>query len=576
MRIKEPRFKISKWIMLGLAIISNAFIIVYSCLSNRATSVLAKPFNTFFTSLVNAITHKEVENIPLVDIDAHLSDEQSYVYNYIPGYQVDEIPLGSAKQIECAFSPTNATNKAVTYTASPADAVQLNQSGSAVTVIGMKVGKVVITAKSNENKLVSTVTVNVVDTVAPVNFKATIQSQTIPIGTTQTINFDIDGGPLRHDELINFRYYNIRKLTYSSNKENIATVDNDGVIHPIHTGKATISVTNGAISESFDIEVTSGSKPSPYANLSISGSDICYGNDMLMSQSSEKYKYQLTPMDGGVELKPTDFVWSTSNELLVRVDKYGVMRGFRKSIVDDETATVYAKSKLTEQTISFEITVKNQLPTQMTLLFRNGDVDYYEPRNYTAMTGDVVKVIVFFIPSSQIKNVDVVSTDESVVSCTNEGTGATLHMLKEGSCSILVTPAVDPDLAIKVDIEVVKAGAISIQNFEQFTTYIRKSLGHAAVFMLAQIFAYLTLYMFFYEKKWWFYSSISVGGGFFLCCLSELIQFFVPSRDGTILDVFIDFAGVVVGAALTFLGIFIVKKIKEKRKTKKELEAKND
>ena len=97
---------------------------------------------------------------------------------------------------------------------------------------------------------------------------------------------------------------------------------------------------------------------------------------------------------------------------------------------------------------------------------------------------------------------------------------------------------------------------------------IRKSLGHAAMFMVAQVFTFLTLYMFFYDKKWWFYSAISVGGGLFLSGLSELIQFFIPSRDGTFIDVLIDFAGVIVGAALTFLGIYIVKKIKEKKSQK--------
>ena len=99
-----------------------------------------------------------------------------------------------------------------------------------------------------------------------------------------------------------------------------------------------------------------------------------------------------------------------------------------------------------------------------------------------------------------------------------------------------------------------------------FSTVVRKTIGHAAVFMVAQIFTFLALYMFLYEKKWWLYSSISLGEGLFICVLSELIQHFVPTRDGTVKDVFIDFAGVVVGFALAFLTLLLIKKIIKKKK----------
>ena len=84
--------------------------------------------------------------------------------------------------------------------------------------------------------------------------------------------------------------------------------------------------------------------------------------------------------------------------------------------------------------------------------------------------------------------------------------------------------------------------------------------------MVAQIFTFLALYMFLYEKKWWLYSSISLGEGLLICVLSELIQHFVPTRDGTVKDVFIDFAGVVVGFALAFLTLLLIKKIIKKKK----------
>jgi len=564
----QRRFKHCKWIMLSLAILLNVFIIVYSSLPGSVTKEMARPFNNFFAQLVNSFTHKEVKTTSLQGIEINLSDQETQKYNYIPGYEINEIPLGSAKEISCSFSPKNATDKSIVYTAEPADSVELSQTGAKVSVVGMKTGECTITAKSNDGGFVSSTKVYIVETVAPVDYEISLENTSIAIGTTQTINFDIDGGVLTHDELINFRYYDTRKLFYSSSDETVATVDNYGVVYPVAIGSASISVSNGTINKKIDVSVTSGIMPALYSNLLISGSDICYGNDMILDQSSNKNHYQLTPKDGETELNPDDFVWSSSNELLVKVDKHGVVRGFRKTIIDDESAIITAKSKTTGQSATFNVTVKNQLPTKMTIMLQNDGTDTYDPQEYTAIVGNIIKIYVLYSPSTQIKTIEMVSSDETVVSCVNEGVNPTLHVLKEGTCTIRFASVVNPDLVFETKIIVVAAGAVSINNFYQFTVYIRKSLGHAAVFMLAQIFTYLTLYMFLYDKKWWFYSSISLGEGLFISGLSELIQFFAPLRDATFLDIFIDFAGVVVGAALTFLGIYIVKKIKEKKSQK--------
>lgn len=554
--------------MLALAIFFNSFIIVYSCLSNGATNAMAKPFNDFFTNIVNIFTHKDIKVIPLKKIDVSLSNEQSYVYNYIPGYKVDEIPLGSAKQIECTFDPVDATDKAVTYSASPNDAVILNQTGSLLSVVGMKECECTITATSNDGGFVSSTTVTVVKTIPPTSYEISLDSYELSVGTPKTISFDIDGGVLTHNELINFRYYDIRKLTYISSDKSIAEVTSDGVIYPKSIGHASITISNKTYSKSIDIDVVDGVTPTPYTSLSISGSNICYGNDMILDQTSHKHHYQLTPMDKDVELDPNDFIWKSENELLVKVDRHGVMRGFRKSIMDDEVTIIKAISKLTGQEASMEVIVKNQLPNNMTILFNNDEAHAWNPSEYTAMVGDIVKITIYYSPSTQMKDIDVISDNPEVVSVTNEGASATLHINKEGTCNVKITSVVNPDLVFNVNITVMKAGAININNYDEFVHYIRKSIGHALVFLVAQVFTYLTLYMFLYNQKWWFYSSISLGIGVSLAGLSELIQLFVPTRGGAWLDVLIDSVGVIVGALLTFLVIFIIKKIKSRKHQK--------
>lgn len=565
--MKKAKFRISKWIMLAFAILTNGFIILYSCLDDVTTKKWNDAFTAVFTHLVNDITQKEVKTTPVERIETRISDDK---YNHLPGYADDEIPLGSAKEIASFIYPEDATNKALTYTASPADLVALNQSNGLVSVVGLKTGECVITAKTSDGGFESKVNVKVVETVAPVAYEISLDSPNIAIGQTQTIKFDIDGGVLTHDELINFRYYDTRQLTFSSLDETVATVDKYGVIYPQAVGTTTIAVKNGtSYSKTVDVNIIGGTPAPSYTSLSISGSDVCYANDMLLDQSSKKNHYQLTPKDGETTLDPEVFIWESSNELLVKVDKHGVMRGFRKVVIDDETATITAISKLTGQTVSFLVTVKNQIPTVMNVYMDMGDKRIWDKREYTVSVGDIFPVKVMYNVKTQNNKIIVSSSNPELISVTNEGNSATVNVLKEGTCTLKVVSVINPELTFESKLTIVKAGAISSGDVESVGHILRKSVGHAAVFMVSQIFTYLTLYMFFYEKPWWFYSSISLGEGLLLAGVSELIQFFVPSRDGAWLDILIDFSGIAVGAALTFLGIFIVKKIIQKKRNKK-------
>ena len=568
MNVKVRRFKICRWIFLTFAIILNSFLIVYSCFDNKTTTEIGRPFTNFFTSLINAFTHKEIDNVPLQSINASFSSQQNHQYNYLPGYELNEIPLGSAKQIECSFNPENATNKTVKYVANPSDNVVLNQSGSTLSIVGLKVGDCKITAKSNEGNFESSIDVRIVETVAPQIYDISLEKTEIAIGTTQTISFDIDGGVLTHDELINFRYYDTKKLTYSSSNSDVATVDTNGVVRPVSIGYSTITVSNGDYSKSVNVSVIAGSLPDPYTNLRINGSNVCYANDMILDQRTKKNHYQLIPYDGNVELKPDDFIWESSNDLLAKVDKHGVLRGFRKVSDSDETVTITAISKLTGQIASFVVVVKDQLPSTMNFCIVTSDKRQWDKDEYSLTVGDDIKLIVTFDVQVPFDHVVFSSSDDSIIEIIDEGNQAKLLVKNVGTCNISVKTTLNNDLFASFKCVTISSGAISSNDIENVGVVVRKSIGHAAMFMIAQIFTYLTLYMFFYDKKWWFYSSISLGEGMFISGLSELIQVFVPSRGGAFVDVLIDFAGVVVGAALTFLGIYIVKKIKEKKSQK--------
>ena len=563
----KKRFSIVRWIMLSLAVLSNAFIIFNSCLTEEATNTLNKPFTNAFITLVNSLTKKKKKKVPVESIDLRLSTNEEYVYNNIPGYDSNEIPIGSAKEIRCSILPVDSSDQSLSFDVSPQESVVLNQSGSIVSVVGMKTGDCTIKVKSHDGSFESSLKIKIVEPVAPINYEASLDKK-VKVGEKEILNFDIDGGVLGHDELINSRYFDVRKLTYVSSDNTIATVDDKGIITGVSSGLCNITVSNGdGVIKDVQIEVVDGEITMPYTNLSIKGSSFCYANDMILDQSSHVNHFQLTPKTGETELDPNDFIWFSSNELLAKVDKHGVLRGFRKFSNDEEVVNINAISKKTGQEISCNVAVKTQLPSELVFSLKVGKKEVWSPSTYTVSLDGEVSIIPYFSPYGCDKSYKVTSSNEEVISCIKNGNVVNLSIHSEGVSRITITSVAKTSLYIETTINVVKAGAISSEDVGDVHHSIRKIIGHAVVFMVAQIFTFLTLYMFLYDKKWWFYSSISSGKGFIIAVLSEIIQFFVPTRSGTFKDVLIDLAGVAVGFILSFVSVTIINKAKGKKVT---------
>ena len=564
--LEKKRFGISKWIFLSLAIVFNSFIISYSCFSSKVANSFNNWVTNVFAGLINSLTEKEVEIIPMTDLSVSLSDDK---YNVIPGYLDNEIPLGSAKEITYSYLPNNATDKAVEFYTDNNELVKLNSSGDKVSVVGMKAGTATIFAKNQSTGLISSTEIKVVDTVAPTSFDISLDSNDVSIGSQATINFDIDGGVLGHNELINFRYYDIRKLAFTSSNESIATINEYGVIKPISIGLTTISITNpiNNFSKSLFVSVTSGSDSPLYNDLRITGDNFCFGNDMLYDQSSHTHNHPLSVYDGIEKLDSKDFIWESSNELLVKVDKYGVMRGFRKTTTNDETATITATSKLTGQSVSFEVVVKEQLPTSLVYSITNGKNVVWNYIEYSACVGDNLIITLYYQPSVSQKAATVTSTDENIIQVTNQGATISLQLKGEGVSTINVESVINPTLKFEITINVLKAGAISGEDMENVRFSLRKVVGHAMMFLLAQAFTLVALYMFFYKKKVWLIAIVSLAFSFVLASISELIQWAIPGRGGKFLDVLIDFSGAFVGFVIVAIIYLIVLSVKRKDKS---------
>ncbi len=553
-KVQNKKFRASKWIFLFFAVASNAFLIVYSALPKATADQWNKTFTNFFSGIVNSITQKEVKIVELKDINLSFSGDK---YNDITGYELNEIPLGSAKEICCNFYPKNASDQTVEFVADDPEIISFSQSGSKSFIIGMKVGTTTIEAINKKTGLTSYIDVTVVNTVAPAEYEISLQDIEIPLNEQETVIFDIDGGVLGHNELINFRYYDIRKLSFVSLNPDIAIIDNYGVIHPISIGDAAFTISNDSISKTINASIVNGGPAVTYSKLSIIGPEACYGNDMINDQNGGNNHYQLDIYDSDIKLNPEDFIWSSSNELLAKVDSHGILRGFRKSTTTDEFVTITAISKLNGATANISVTVKEQLPNKMNtkIVFNKSEV--WNPTEYTACVGDNVTIEIYYSPSISKKDVEASSSNEEVVKLSNEGSTLKLIMESEGNSIISIKSVVNPKLSTSITFTVLKAGAINTDDIDGVNYRLRKIIGHASLFAISQLFTIITFYMFLYKKKMWFFITLSLSVSLLVSAISEIIQSQIPGRFGTVSDVFINFVGAVIGAVLFLIPFFI-------------------
>ena len=553
--------RIVSWFFLSLAIVTNAFTLVYSALPADLTNSWTASIANFFTKIINNATEKEVKVVPVSSLDVFMSPIDSYQYNYIDGYEIDEIPLGSAKQIECLIAPDDASNKTVRYYAKDNNMVSLSQSGNTVSVIGMELGTTTIYAENVSSGITASYDIEIVNAIEPQSFDISIDNTQINLNECGTINVDVDGGVLGHSELINSRYYDTRLLTYTSSDKAVCEIDNYGVIHPKKTGNSTISVSNSKnITKSIDIEIVNGGMVPSFNNLIIKGSNICYDNDMIKDQTTNKHHYQLEIYDNDTKLNNEDFIWKSSNELLVRVDKYGVMRGFRKKSSTDEYATITAISKVTGESAYFDVTVKEQLPSKMYYSIALGNKVSWNVDSFIACIGDTVVINVIYDVGISNKAIVATISDSNLADLTVQGPSLTLYIKQTGTMALNFESVANSELKSQISFEFLKAGAISADDISNVGQSLRKTIGHAMMFAIAQAFTFIAVIMFSKRKQLWSCGCMSLLIGLLISSISEVIQAFAPGRQATLLDVLINFSGVTFGA-LVVIVVVVVKNI---------------
>lgn len=531
-----------KFVYLSIALLVNAFIIVQAALPAVSSSKWSNSVVSFFANLFRG--GQATEAVPCQSIDLNIQENTGY--NQVPGYKDDEIVLGKEKALEVNILPTNATDTAVEYIISNPDVISINQYGGEAYITGKKLGTVTITAISRENSsLQSSMMFEVVDKITPTFYG--LDSIEVVKGSVFKIPYVMEEG----ERFLS--YYDFSPLEVSFDHSIMEKYNSEYYLAK-EIGEATLKVGD----KTAKVIVTDNASTTYPIFNNIDGADniIPYQDRLFYVNSNTG---------------TTDYFWEVDSELLFIEDG---MICLRENVQEASKATITARSTL-DPNISVSKVI-DILPTNITDVLLYDANDYYNFTNYyyLADLNQEIKIRVLdSTATGKFYGYTVTNSNPEVAKIYTEGEIFSVECVKEGRTIIEVYFNGFPDTKGYIDLEVRAPGVINNSNFRSVGEFIRKSIGHFALFFVSGCFTFLTIYSFLQAKstrlKRWKIVLIVLAIGFAIALASEAIQHFVPSRYGSMVDVSVDFFGFLLGLLVPV----IVLKLIERRKNRKIIDS---
>ncbi len=562
---KKEKYRISKWILFGISILLNSFIVFQSCLDGNTSSKWSNFLSNIFESVLNSGKGTIAPRVPVESLT--LSYLDSYQYNHVDGYEDNQIPLGCTKLLNADVLPKDASDSSITWESSDEEVLYLNRQGKNLAITGSKVGTATITAISNYDKSIEdTFNVQVVDLIEPTNFAIPVDEISIPLNGGDIVPISIINDALLNktydQEIFLPRYYDIRKLTYISSNPSVVEINNiqglENALIAKSIGSAVISVSNSAgISHDITVNVIDEKTSQVLPELD---TITCYASDMDNARTDNTVGYQLNINDA---------LYVSNNPLRVRISDDGRVIGYRKTTKDDINAsiTVIDKNNINNHE-DFNVVLTNPPLSDFSLNISGAKlVDGV----YQLEMGNTISVGIVNIPSNVYgATFTITSSNEKVATITTQGNSFFVNCLDAGKVTITITCNEDTSITKTFSVEVLKRGVINSDNREDFKSFIRKSWGHFLLFTLSGIFTTLALYQLLYKyfKKWWISLLASLSIGVTIAGLSEFIQTLVPGRRGALIDVAVDTLGYLIPLLVISVIFLIITIYKNKKQNK--------
>lgn len=337
--------------------------------------------------------------------------------NYIPvnGISLNKsnlnLTINSSEKLTSNVSPSNASNKDVTWRSSNNSVATVDSNGK---ITAKKIGTTIITVSSSG--YTSTCTVNVVDTIELKGI--TINKTTLRLKEKNSETLKITFNPSNATN---------KKITWKSSNSNIATVDNNGTVKAIKPGSATITAVSNDGGYVATSKVTVEALSKKVTGVSLDKKEI-----QLVAGEEGTLKATINPSYA----ENKNIKWESSNEKVATV-KDGVISAKRKG-----TAEIKVITEDGEKEAICKVTVTS--PPIKSISFKEKEKTIYVGNTETLLTVNEPT-------NSEIDNPIWTSSDEKVVKVEN----GKITGLKVGESTITVSNK-DKTIQATINIKVIK------------------------------------------------------------------------------------------------------------------------
>lgn len=232
----------------------------------------------------------------------------------------DTFKIGDTFKLTGTISPSNVTDKTVTWSSNNTDVATIDQSGN-VTIKGT--GTVRFTAVSGDQRVTKSIEVTLGDV------DDTVYANDIELGTLPEYFFV--GNTFKIDATVKPDDAKDKTVTWTSSDTSIATVDNSGNVELKKEGKVTLTVKSGdeRVSKEISFTVADGSldpgdKPVTGMTLTQSGTDA----DLVIGGS-----VTLTPEFTPADATNKTVIWESSDDSVATVNN-GVVNFLKAGVVE--------------------------------------------------------------------------------------------------------------------------------------------------------------------------------------------------------------------------------------------------
>ena len=235
------------------------------------------------------------------------------------------IAVGKTAALTATVSPSNASNKNVTWKSSNTSVATVNSKG---VVTGKKAGTATITVTTKDGNKTATCKVTVKVPVSGVKLNKT--RQTIAVGKTAALTATVSPSNASN-----------KNVTWKSSNTSVATVSSKGVVTGKKAGTATITVTTKDGSKTATCKIT--------VKMPVTGVKLNKKSQTIAVGKTAALKATVSPSNAISK----EVTWKSSNTSVATVNSKGVVTGKKAG-----TATITVTTKSGGKKATFKVTVR--------------------------------------------------------------------------------------------------------------------------------------------------------------------------------------------------------------------------